>query len=203
MALNNSSLALPVARLIEQFHRLPGIGPKMAQRIAYYLVRTPQSELETLAEAILSMKLQIVFCGVCQNIADSDPCGICSDPGRDSGVICVVQDPMDAHALEKTGVFKGQYHVLHGVLDPMNRIGPREIRLAELLSRLEGSMVREIVLATSATVEGEATAMYVQESVKPSGVKVTRLARGLPVGGDLEYADELTLTRALEGRREV
>lgn len=203
MALNSSSLALPVARLIEQFHRLPGIGPKMAQRIAYYLVRTPQSELETLAEAILSMKLQIVFCGVCQNIADSDPCGICSDQGRDSGVICVVQDPMDVHALEKTGVFKGQYHVLHGVLDPMNRIGPREIRLAELLSRLESSTVQEIVLATSATVEGEATAMYVQESVKPSGVKVTRLARGLPVGGDLEYADELTLTRALEGRREV
>jgi recombination protein RecR len=203
MVTGHPSLAGPVARLIEQFHKLPGIGPKMAQRITYYLVRMPVAESQALAEAITAMKEQTVFCGLCQNITDHDPCSICADPVRDTTRICVVQEPMDVLALERTSAYKGLYHVLHGVLDPMSNVGPEDLRVRELLARLAAGDVQEVVLATNPTVEGEATAMYIQQLVQPLGPKVTRLARGLPVGGDLEYADHLTLARALEGRQEL
>ena len=202
MVSNHPSLAGPVARLIEQFHKLPGIGPKMAQRLTYYLVRVPAEEAQALAEAIGEMKEQITFCSRCQNVTDEDPCVICSNPSRDDTRICVVQEPMDVLALERTGVYKGLYHVLHGVISPMDGIGPDDLRIQPLLSRLRDGGVREIVLATNPNLEGEATAMYVQKLIAPLGMKVTRLARGLPVGGDLEYADDVTLARAMEGRQE-
>ena len=203
MASEYASLAGPVARLIEQFHKLPGIGPKMAQRLCYYLLRMPAEEVEALAGAITTVKQQTFFCSRCQNITDREPCTLCSSPGRDIGRICVVQDPMDVFALERTGAYKGLYHVLHGVIDPMNRVGPDNLRIRELLARLTDGVVKEIVLATNPTVEGEATALYVQRLVQPLGPRVTRLARGLPVGSDLGYADNLTLARALEGRQEI
>lgn len=197
----HSSLAGPIARLIEQFHRLPGVGPKTAQRLTYYLIRMPTDDARALAEAILAVKEQTVFCSICQNITDNDPCAICTDTGRDRARLCVVEEPLDVLALERTGVFKGLYHVLHGVIDPLNNVSPDDLRIRELLARLTGGTVRELVLATNPNVEGEATAMYVHHLVSPLGILVTRLARGLPVGGDLEYADELTLTRAMEGRQ--
>ncbi len=203
MVSHHPSLAGPVARLIEQFHKLPGIGPKMAQRLTYYLVRVPAEEAQALAEAIGAMKEQITFCSRCQNVTDEDPCIICSNPGRDDTRICVVQEPMDVLALERTGAYKGLYHVLHGAIDPMSNVRPDDLRIRELLARLTGGTVQELVLATNSSVEGEATAMYVAQLVRPLGPTVTRLARGLPVGGDLEYADDLTLTRALEGRQEL
>ena len=194
------SLAPPVARLIEQLNKLPGIGPKSAQRLAYYLIRVPAAEANALAEAIASVKDQVTFCSACQNITEADPCGICANPSRDRTRICVVQEPLDVLALERTAVYRGLYHVLHGVIDPMNNVGPEDLRIRELLRRLTEGSVEEVVLATNPTVEGEATAMYIRQIVAPLGPKVTRLARGLPVGGDLEYADDLTLARALEGR---
>jgi recombination protein RecR len=195
------SLAPPVARLIEQLHKLPGIGPKSAQRLAFYLIRMPAEEAAALAEAIGAVKERITFCSQCQNITEADPCGICSNPARDQTSVCVVQEPLDVLAIERTGVYKGLYHVLHGIIDPMNNIGPEDLRIRELLGRITGGGIQEVVLATNPTVEGEATAMYVQQLVAPLGPKVTRLARGLPVGGDLEYADDLTLSRAFEGRQ--
>ena len=203
MASEHPSLAGPVAKLIEQFHRLPGIGPKMAQRLAYYLLRMPAEEVEVLAETIATVKAQTFFCGRCQNITDRDPCALCTSPTRDVTRICVVQDPMDVLALERTGVYKGLYHVLHGVIDPMNKVGPDNLRIRELLARLTDGVVQELVMATNPTVEGEATALYLQRLVQPLGPKITRLARGLPVGSDLGYADDLTLARALEGRQEL
>jgi recombination protein RecR len=195
------SLAPPVARLIEQLHKLPGVGPKTAQRLAYYVIRMPAEEAAALADAIGSVKGSITFCTTCQNITEADPCGICSNPGRDQARICVVQEPLDVLALERTNVYKGLYHVLHGVIDPMGNIGPEDLRIRELLTRITGDRTQEIILATNPTVEGEATAMYIRQLVAPLGPKVTRLARGLPVGGDLEYADDLTLARAFEGRQ--
>lgn len=194
------SLAPPVARLIEQLNKLPGVGPKSAQRLAYYLIRMPASEAAALAEAIGTVKEQTTFCSVCQNITESDPCGVCANPNRDRTRICVVQEPLDVLALERTSVFKGLYHVLHGIIDPMNNVGPEDLRIRELLMRLNDGSVQEVVVATNPTIEGEATAMYIRQIVTPLGPRVTRLARGLPVGGDLEYADDLTLTRAFEGR---
>jgi len=198
-----TSAAAPVARLIEEFHKLPGIGPKSAQRLTYHLLRAPADDARALAEAILDVKEKTVFCSVCQNIAESDPCAICSNAERDHGAICVVEEPLDILALERAGAYRGLYHVLHGVISPMDGIGPEELKVQELLGRLRSGEVREVIMATNPNLEGEATAMYIARLISPLGVKVTRLARGLPVGADLEYADNVTLARALEGRQEV
>jgi recombination protein RecR len=198
-----TSTAAPVARLIEEFHKLPGIGPKSAQRLTYHLLRAPTEEARALAQAILEVKEKIVLCSVCQNITDSDPCAICSNSERDHGAICVVEEPLDILALERAGAYKGLYHVLHGVISPMDGVGPEDLKVQELLSRLRSGDVREVIMATNPNLEGEATAMYIARLISPLGVKVTRLARGLPVGADLEYADNVTLARALEGRQEV
>jgi len=198
-----TSAAAPVARLIEEFHKLPGIGPKSAQRLTYHLLRAPADDARALAEAILEVKEKTVLCSACQNIADSDPCAVCSNPARDHGAICVVEEPLDILALERTGAYRGLYHVLHGAISPMDGIGPEELKVQELLSRLRSGDVREVIMATNPNLEGEATAMYIARLISPLGVKVTRLARGLPVGADLEYADNVTLARALEGRQEV
>ena len=196
------SLAPPVARLIEQLHRLPGIGPKTAQRLAYYIIRMPAEDAAALAEAIGSVKERTTFCRRCRNITESDPCSICADPSRDQARICVVQDPLDVLALERTGVYHGLYHVLHGVIDPMSKVGPEDLRIRDLIKRVTAEPIEEVVLALNPTVEGETTALYVHQLVAPLGPKVTRLARGLPVGGDLEYADDLTIARAFEGRQD-
>ena len=195
--------AEPVARLIEEFNRLPGIGPKTAQRLAYYLLRVPNDQARSLADAIREVKEKIILCSQCYNFTENDPCLICSDTGRDSTLVCVVEDPLDILALERTRQYRGQYHVLHGALSPAAGIGPDELKIKELLTRLHRGQVDEVIIATNASLEGEATAMYLARLIKPLGVRVTRLARGLPVGGDVEYADEITLTRALEGRREM
>jgi recombination protein RecR len=197
---SHPSLAPPVARLIEQLNKLPGIGPKSAQRLAYYVIRMPAADANALSTAIGTVKDSITFCSTCQNITESDPCGVCGNPSRDRTRICVVQEPLDVLALERTSVFRGLYHVLHGIIDPMNNVGPEDLRIRELLARLSDGTVQEVVVATNPTIEGEATAMYIRQIVSPLGPNVTRLARGLPVGGDLEYADDLTLTRAFEGR---
>lgn len=198
-----SAAAAPVARLIDEFNKLPGIGPKSAQRLAYYLLRMPLEQAESLAGAILDVKHHIVLCSICQNLTDLDPCPICRSETRERVLICVVEEPLDILALERTRSFKGLYHVLHGVISPMDGIGPDDLKVRELLARLQDSAVREVILATNPTLEGDATAMYLDRLIAPLGVRVTRLARGLPIGADLEYADEATLARALEGRREV
>lgn len=195
-----------VQNLVEAFERLPGIGPKTAQRLTYYLLHAPIEEARALAQAALAMKEKTKVCSICFNIGEENPCQICEDPARDRTVIAVVENPLDVLALEKAN-FKGLYHVLHGVISPLENIGPSEIYIKEILPRLkirsgEPSRVREVILATNPTMEGEATAMYIQRLLSPLGVKVTRIARGLPVGSDIEYADETTLFRALEGRRE-
>ncbi len=193
----------PVVRLIEEFHKLPGVGPKSAQRLTYYLLRMPAAEARALAEAILEVKERITFCSSCQNVTDANPCRICSNERRDRSMICVVEEPLDTLAVERSGSYQGLYHVLHGAISPMDGIGPEELKIEELLGRLHSSEVAEVILATNPNLEGEATAMYLTRRLRPLGVKVTRLARGLPVGGDLEYADDVTLTRALEGRQEM
>ena len=195
--------AQPVSRLIEELNKLPGIGPKSAQRLTYFLVRMPEKEARALAEAILDVKEKIILCSICHNISDSDPCLICRGEGRDKTKICVVEEPLDILALERTRGYKGLYHVLHGVISPMDGIGPDDLKIRELLKRIENGGVEEIILATNPNLEGEATSMYIHRLLAPLGVRVTRLARGLPVGADLEYADEVTLTRALEGRQEI
>lgn len=192
-----------MARLIEEFHKLPGIGPKSAQRLAYHLLRMPAAQARTLAEAIVDVKERIVLCSACQNVTEIQPCRICTDPGRERSLICVVEEPLDILALERTGTYRGLYHVLHGVISPMDGIGPEELKVQELLQRLRSDEVREIILATNPNIEGDATAMYLGRLLRPLGPRVTRLARGLPVGGDVEYADDITLSRALEGRQEV
>src|SRR5919201_2855722 len=193
----------PVARLIEQFARLPGIGPKTAQRLTFYLLRTPEQLSEDLAEAIRHMKQEVKFCPVCMNITDTVPCVVCSSETRDRGVICVVEEPLDVLALERTRGYKGLYHVLHGALSPVEGIGPDDLKIGELLARLQREQVTEVILATNPNVEGETTAMYLTRLLRPLGIRVTQIARGLPVGGDLEYADEVTLSRAMEGRSDV
>lgn len=190
-----------VLSLIEAFERLPGIGPKSAQRLTYYLLHAPKSEAEALAQAALDLKEKTVICQTCFNISENDPCEIDSDPSRNKEIIAVVEDPLDVLALERAN-FGGLYHVLHGSISPMDNIGPDELHIKELLPRLKDETAKEVILATNPTMEGEATAMYIERLIRPFGVKVTRIGRGLPVGGDLEYADESTLTRALEGRRE-
>ncbi len=195
--------AEPIARLVEEFNRLPGIGPKSAQRVTYHLLRAPGEQAEALAEAIRAVKEKLSLCSICLNITDSDPCPICRDTERDHTTICVVEEPIDILPLERTKKFNGLYHVLHGVIAPADGIGPEELKIKELLSRLNGGLVTEVILATNPNLEGETTSMYLQRLVAPLGIRVTRLARGLPYGGDLEYADDVTIARALEGRQEM
>lgn len=193
----------PITKLIEALSKLPGVGSKTAQRLAFHLLDMPQNEVEDLAKAIVYAKRSVKYCSVCCNITDSEKCGICTNPNRDSSVICVVEDPKDVAAMERVREYKGFYHVLHGAISPMEGVGPDDIRIKELLSRLKDEEVKEIIIATNPNIEGEATAMYISRLVKPLGVKVTRIAHGVPVGGDIEYADEVTLMKALEGRREI
>ena len=195
--------AAPVAKLIEELHRLPGIGPKGAQRLAYHLLRASKEEANALADAIVEVKDKITLCTLCQNTTDVEPCNICGDEGRDRSAICVVEEPMDILAIERTRGHKGLYHVLHGSISPMEGVGPEQLKVRELLERLRDGSVTEVIMATNPNLEGEATSMYVSRLLQPLGVKVTRLARGLPMGGDLEYADDLTLARALENRQEL
>ncbi|MCH8090443.1 MAG: recombination protein RecR [Chloroflexi bacterium] len=192
-----------VARLIEALHRLPGIGPKTAQRLTYHMVRMPIEEARSLSEAILAIKTSISFCSSCQNITETDPCPLCSDPRRDRSQLCVVEEPLDILPLERSGKFSGLYHVLHGVISPMNGIGPEELKIRELMERLKDGQVKEVIMGINPNLEGDATCMYINGLISPLGITVTRLARGLPAGGDLEYVDDLTLARALEGRQPV
>jgi recombination protein RecR len=193
----------PVQDLIEELGRLPGVGPKSAQRIAFHLLKLPREEALRLSRAIVEMKERVSFCARCFNVAEGDECGVCADPRRDTRVLCVVEEPRDIVAVEKTHEFGGRYHVLQGAISPIEGIGPDQLKVRELLARLEPEQIREVILCTNPNIEGEATAMYLARLLAPLGVRVTRIASGLPVGGDLEYADELTLGRALEGRREV
>jgi len=193
----------PIQDLIDELSRLPGIGPKSAQRLAFHLVKSDAGDAKRLAEAIVSAKERIFFCRECGNVAEGELCRICRDEGRDRTVLCVVEEPKDVATIEKAGVVKGRYHVLGGAISPLDGIGPEDLRTQELLERVERDGVTEVILATNPNLEGNATAMYVAALVKPAGVRVTRLASGLPVGGDLEYADEVTLSQALEGRREM
>lgn len=193
----------PITRLIEELSLLPGIGGKSAQRLAFHIINMPREKVENLSMAIMEAKENVRYCSCCQNLTDQDPCPVCSNPNRDSRVIMVVEDPRDMAAYEKTKEFHGVYHVLHGAISPMLGIGPQDIRIKELLARMGENEVDELILATNPNVEGEATAMYISRLIKPLGVKVTRIANGVPVGGDLEYIDEVTLSRALEGRREM
>lgn len=193
----------PIAKLIDSFSRLPGIGPKTAGRLAFHVLRMKEEDVLEFAKSLVSVKRNLHYCSVCFNITDTDPCRICQDKTRDGSVICVVQEPKDVVAMERTKDYTGYYHVLHGAISPMEGIGPDELRVAELLKRLGDEHVQEMILATNPNIEGEATAMYISRLVRNFGLKVTRIAHGLPVGGDLEYADEVTLSKALEGRREM
>jgi len=193
----------PIQDLIDELARLPGIGPKSAQRLAFHLVKTDPVEAKRLAEVIVQAKDRIAFCSECGNVAEADLCRICGDPGRERTVLCVVEEPKDIATIEKAGVIKGRYHVLGGAISPLDGVGPEDLRVQELLDRVERDGVTEVILATNPNLEGNATAMYVAAMLKPAGIRVTRLASGLPVGGDLEYADEVTLSQALEGRREM
>lgn len=195
--------APPVAKLIEEFEKLPGIGHKTAQRLAFHVLNLPLEKAESLANAIRDAKHKTRYCSICSNLTENDPCAICSAVNRDQGVICIVEDPRDVVAMERIREFKGLYHVLQGVISPMEGIGPGDIKIKELLHRIRDGEIREVILATNPDVEGEATAMYISKLLKPIGIKTTRIAYGIPVGGDLEYADEVTLAKALEGRREL
>jgi recombination protein RecR len=193
----------PVARLIDALQRLPGIGPKTAQRLTFFLLKRPADEVRELSEALVAVKDRIVYCKTCFNVTDQDPCRICADPARDGRLLCVVEEPNDLLAMERTGEFRGRYHVLLGALSPLDGIGPEDLKVRELLARLDAGGTQEVILATNPNVEGEATALYLARLLRPLGIRVTRIARGLPVGGDLEYADQVTLSKALEGRREI
>ena len=199
----SSAIPEPVTRLIEAFSRLPGIGPKTASRLTYFLLRAPDDLSLTLSEALKDLKTNTRLCSVCLNITVDDPCPICSDPHRENRTIAVVEEPLDVLAIERTASFDGVYHVLHGAISPVNGIGPDDLKIRELLARVEKGDVLEVIIATNPGLEGDATAMYIQRQLAGKGVKVTRLARGLPVGGDLEYVDAVTLTRALQGRSEL
>ncbi len=191
-----------VERLITELEKLPGIGPKSASRLAFYLIKAPQQDVEGLGQSLLTLKEGLQHCRTCFNFAESEQCAVCASAGRDDRSICVVEDPLDIVALERAGSFKGRYHVLHGAIAPIEGIGPEQLKVAELVERLKGAEVEEVIIATNPNLEGEATALYIQKLIKPLVPTVTRLASGLPMGGDLEYADELTLSRALDGRRE-
>jgi len=203
--LSPSTLPGPVARVIDEFGRLPGIGPKTASRLAFYLLRAKKEQTRALASALGELADGIVTCSRCHNIAEADPCVVCGDPGRDAGIVCVVEEPLDVLAIERTSQYRGLYHILHGAISPVDGVTPADLRIGELLDRLRAESINEIILATNPSLEGDATAMYVERAIRalPSEVMITRLARGLPVGGDIEYADEITLARALHGRRAV
>src|SRR5579884_353901 len=198
-----SITAKPISRVVDELSRLPGIGPKTAQRLTYFLLRSPSEQSEALAEAILELKRNVVLCTECFNITDRSPCEVCSNPERDASRICVVEEPLDFVELERTGQYKGMYHVLHGASSPIEGIGPEELKIREMLYRVQQGEVEEIILATNPNLEGDATAMYLTRLLQVPGLTVTRLARGLPVGGDLEYADEVTLSNALAGRSQI
>ncbi|GLO64245.1 MULTISPECIES: recombination mediator RecR [Oceanobacillus] len=193
----------PITKLIDSFSKLPGIGPKTAARLAFFVLNMKEDDVLNFANALVSAKRELSHCTVCGHITDQDPCAICTDTSRDGSIICVVQDPKDVIAMEKMKEFHGKYHVLHGAISPMDGIGPEDINVPDLINRLKDEEVEELILATNPNIEGEATAMYISRLVKPSGIRTTRIAHGLPVGGDLEYADEVTLSKALEGRRDV
>lgn len=195
--------AAPVLRLIEELERLPGIGNKTAQRLAFHILGMSEDRVEKLTDAIAEAKSKTRYCSVCSNLTDTDPCLICSNQSRDASIICVVEDPRDVVAMEKTREFGGVYHVLHGAISPIEGVGPEDIKIKELLGRLQQGEVKEVILATNPNIEGEATAMYISKLLKPLGIRTTRIAHGVPVGGDLEYTDEITLIKALEGRREI
>jgi len=195
--------AKPLARLINELSKLPGIGGKSAQRLAFYIMSLDEDEASALAESITDAKKNMKYCSVCGNLTDADPCGICRDPTRDARVICVVEGPRDVAAIERIKEYNGLYHVLHGAISPMDGIGPNDINLKQLIIRLREGDVAEVILATNPNIEGEATAMYASKLIKPSGIKVSRIAHGIPIGGDLEYTDEITLLKAVEGRREL
>lgn len=193
----------PITKLMDSFSKLPGIGPKTAARLAFFVLNMKDDDVMNFANALVNAKRELTHCSVCGHITDQDPCAICQDTSRDGSVICVVQDPKDVIAMEKMKEFHGKYHVLHGAISPMDGIGPEDINVPDLINRLKDEEVEELILATNPNIEGEATAMYISRLVKPSGIRTTRIAHGLPVGGDLEYADEVTLSKALEGRRDV
>ena len=193
----------PLQNLIDEFRRLPGIGNKTAQRLAYHVLNLPKEKAERFAGAILEAKDKITYCKVCQNLSDKDECSICSNPSRDHSVICVTESPKDVMQMERTNEFKGVYHVLHGAISPMDNVGPDDIRIKELMTRIAQGDVKEVIMATNPNLEGETTAMYISKLIKPFGVKVTRIAHGVPVGGELEYADEVTLSKALQWRIEI
>lgn len=198
-------LPLPVKKLIEALERLPGVGPKSAARLTFYLLHVPQSELEAFSDAVRNLKLKTVTCTTCLNVSESDPCTICGSTDRLKSIVCVVEQPLDVVAIERSGKYKGVFHVLHGAISPLNNIGPDEIHIEELMSRIKKGGIEEVIIATSLTLEGEATAMYLAQSIRQldvQSVRISRIAHGLPIGADLEYADELTLEKALEGRRE-
>ncbi len=197
------SAAPSLARLVRELHKLPGIGPKSAQRLAYYIIRLPEEEAYALADAVTAVKRNIIFCLECQNLSDESPCSICADHHRDRSMLCVVEEPLDVLTLERARCFRGLYHVLHGAISPMNGIGPDQLKLKELFARLSGREVVELVIATNPTLEGEATAMYIRSHLPHRDLRVTHLARGLPVGGSLEYTDTTTLGRAFQGRQEL
>ena len=192
-----------IARLVNQLSKLPGVGRKTAQRLAYHIIGLPEEQVRELAVAIFNGKKEIHFCPICGNYTDTDPCAICADPSRRRDIVCVVRDPRDVNAMERMRDYNGLYHVLHGAISPMDGIGPEDINLKSLIVRLQENDINEVILATNPNIEGEATAMYIARLIKPAGIKVTRIAHGIPVGGDLEYADEVTLSKAMEGRREL
>ncbi|OCA88391.1 recombination protein RecR [Pradoshia sp. D12] len=193
----------PISKLIDSFMKLPGIGPKTAARLAFFVLDMKEDTVLDFAKALVNAKRNLMYCSVCGHITDKDPCYICDDNYRDKSIICVIQEPKDVIAMEKMREFNGLYHVLHGSISPMDGIGPEDINIPSLLKRLQDETVKEVILATNPNIEGEATAMYISRLLKPTGIKVTRIAHGLPVGGDLEYADEVTLSKAIEGRREL
>ena len=197
------SAAPSLARLVQELNKLPGIGPKSAQRLAYHVIRMSDEEAYALADAVSAVKQSIIFCQECQNLTDDSPCSICADTRRNRSLLCIVEEPLDVLAVERTRCYRGLYHVLHGVISPINGIGPDRLKLKELFSRLSGGEISELVVATNPTLEGEATAMYIRRHLTPGSIKVTHLARGLPVGGSLEYTDEMTLSRAFQGRQEL
>jgi recombination protein RecR len=193
----------PLAQLIEELQKLPGIGPKSAQRLAFHLLKQPDGDVKRLAQSLLDAKEQIRLCSICSNLSVNDPCELCAHPGRDASTVCVVAEPKDLVAVERTKEYKGRYHVLQGLISPMDGVGPEQLKIKELLDRLNSNEIKEVILAINPSIEGEVTTLYLSRMLKPLGTKVTRIAFGLPVGGDLEYADEMTLVKALEGRREI
>lgn len=193
----------PITRLIEEFSKLPGVGRKTAQRFAFHVINMKEEEVKSLSEAILNVKQNLTYCSICCNISDKNPCSLCTSPHRSEEIICVVEDPRDVAAMERTREFNGRYHVLHGTISPMDSITPDMLKIKELLSRMADDKIREVIMATNPTIDGEATAMYIARLLRPFGIKVTRIAHGLPVGADIEYADEMTISKALENRRVI